>query len=90
MKIKNTFVLRTVAGSNVVVPTGADMMDFNGMITLNETGAFLWEKLQNDTSVAELTQAMLAEYRGITAEEAEADIKEFIQTLEKKGIIENG
>ncbi len=90
MKIKDTFVLRSIAGSSIVVPTGAEMMDFNGMITLNETGAFLWEKMQSETDIASLTEAMLAEYTGISREDAEADIKEFIATLDAKGIIENG
>ena len=90
MKIKDTFVLRSIAGSSIVVPTGAEMMDFNGMITLNETGAFLWEKMQSETDIDSLTEAMLAEYTGISREDAEADIKEFIATLDAKGIIENG
>ena len=90
MKIKDTFVLRSIAGSSIVVPTGAEMMDFNGMITLNETGAFLWEKMQSETDIASLADAMLAEYTGISREDAEADIKEFIATLDAKGIIENG
>ncbi len=90
MKVKNTFVLRNVAGSNVVVPLGADMMNFNGMVTLNETGAFLWEKLKSETSVKELTEELLSEYSGITKEEAEKDVAEFIKTLDSKGIIENG
>ena len=44
MKIKDGFLLRQVAGQNVVMPMGSDL-DLNMMITLNETGAFLWMKL---------------------------------------------
>ena len=42
MKIKKGFVLRVVGGENVVVPVGEMSKKFHGMITLNETGAFLW------------------------------------------------
>ena len=45
MKIKEGFILRNVAGSNVVVPVGQATVDFNGMMSLNDTGAFLFDKL---------------------------------------------
>jgi hypothetical protein len=40
MKIKSGYIMREVADNYVVVPTGQATVDFNGMITLNETGAF--------------------------------------------------
>jgi hypothetical protein len=45
MKLKEGFVLRDVAGSCVVVPTGTDL-NFNGMISLNDTGKVLWQRLE--------------------------------------------
>ena len=62
MKIKEDFVLRKVADSYVVVPVNKLTLDFNGIINLNETGAFLFEKLQNDCEKADLLKAMLDEY----------------------------
>lgn len=59
MKVKDGFVLRNVAGSNIVVPTGRACMDFNGMITMNDTAAFIWQCLQQDTT----QEAILAEIR---------------------------
>ena len=50
MKIKEGFLLRTVAGSNIVVPIGAGSIDFSGVITLNEVGAFLWKLLEEPTN----------------------------------------
>ncbi len=46
MKIKDDFVLRKVADSYVVVPVNSLTLDFNGVMNLNETGAFLFEALQ--------------------------------------------
>ena len=49
MKIKDGYLHREVAGNIIVVPVGEASMNFNGMINLNETGAFLWklfEKVQ--------------------------------------------
>ena len=45
MQIKPGFAMRKIAGSNIVVPVGAAASDFNGMITLNDTGAFSLELL---------------------------------------------
>ena len=50
MKLKDGFLLKEIAGSWVVVPVGEQVVDFQMMITLNETGAFLWEKLKNKVS----------------------------------------
>ena len=46
MKLKDGFVLRQVAGQTVVLPCG-DALDLNMMITLNDTGTFLWERLRD-------------------------------------------
>ena len=84
MKIKEDFVLRKVADSYVVVPVNKLTLDFNGIINLNETGAFLFEKLQNDCEKADLLKAMLDEYE----EKASADIDTFIQKLREADVLE--
>lgn len=61
MKIKEGFLLREVVGQNVVLPAG-DTLDLNVMITLNETGAFLWERMQDETNQEALVEALLGEY----------------------------
>ena len=48
MKIKNGFAKREIAGSYIVVPVGKEASEFNGMITLNESGSFFWDCLQNE------------------------------------------
>lgn len=88
MKIKNTFVLRNLAGSNVVIPVGSDLVDFNGMITLNETGAFLWECLKEHKTRDDLADALMNEYTGAEKQEIEKDVDDFLAVLDKNGIIE--
>lgn len=80
MRIKDGFVLRKVAGSYIAVAVGEEAVSFNAMVTTNETGAFLWEKLKNDTTEEELVSALLAEY-DVDAETAKADISEFLSKL---------
>lgn len=86
MKIKEGFLLREVAGETVVIPSG-DSLDLNMMITLNSTGAFLWEKLQADTTEEALTAALLAEYDVDEATAKEA-VKAFVAKLKENDIVE--
>lgn len=87
MKIADGYLLRTVAGKNIVVSIGDDV-SFNGMITLNDTGVFFWNLLQKETSKEEILQAVLKEY-DVTAKEASCDIDEFIQKLKAAKILED-
>ena len=81
MKLKNGFVLRTVAGETVVLPSG-DVTNFDMMITLNDTGRFLWEKLEAETSEEELVKAVLAEY-DVTEDRAAASVQAFVARLKE-------
>jgi len=82
MKIKEGYVLRQVAGENIVIPSGTDL-DLNMMITLNETGKFLWEQLQEEKTEQQLLDAVLAAYEGTDPAEALKYIKKFIDNLKK-------
>jgi hypothetical protein len=86
MKIEKEYILREIAGDYIIVPVRAAALEFNGMITVNETGAFLWEKLREGTTKEELLHAMLEEYE-VSEKEAEADIQEFLQMLQKNKIL---
>lgn len=86
MKLKEGFLLRQVAGQTVVLPTGGDL-DLNMMITLNDTGAFLWEKLAEETTEAALTAALLAEY-DVDSETAGAAVSAFVEKLNGHGFLE--
>ncbi len=87
MKIAEGYLLRTVAGKNIVVSIGNDV-NFNGMITLNDTGVFFWNLLQKETSKEEILSAVLKEY-DVTREEASRDIDEFIEKLKAAKILED-
>ncbi len=87
MKIKDDFALRKVADSYVVVPVNSLTLDFNGVINLNETGAFLFEQLQKGIAKEELVEKMLDEY-DVTREKASADIDLFINKLKDADVFE--
>ena len=88
MKIKNGFISRQVAGSNVVVATGAQSKLFNGIIKLNESGLILWNKLVAGADKADLVSALLEEY-DISEEVAECDVDKFVGVLRDAGAIED-
>lgn len=87
MKLKDGFILRDVAGQTVVLPSGADM-DLNMMITLNETGKFLWTLLENEKTEAELVSALLAEY-DVDEKTAAAAVAGFVAELNKNEFLAN-
>lgn len=87
MKIKDDFILRKVAESYVVVPVGSMTLDFNGIINLNETGAFLFGILQKGAEKDELLSKMLDEY-DVTLQKAESDINDFVRKLKDADILE--
>ena len=88
MKIKNGFMLRNVAGNNVVVAVGKATMDFNGLITLNDSGTYIWSLLsEKDLSISELTDKVCEKYE-IDRETAQNDVDEFVNKLKGAGIIE--
>lgn len=87
MKIKPDYLLRKVADSYVVVPVGKATVDFNGMINLNGTGAFLWQQLQKGANEETLLKAMLSEY-DVDEETAAEGIDSFLSKLREADLLE--
>lgn len=85
MKIKDGFILRQMAGKMVALPTDGDI-DLNTMITLNETGAFLWERLMADTTEDALVAALLAEY-DVDENTARKSVQRFVERLQANGFL---
>lgn len=81
MKLKDGFILRTVAGETVVLPAGG-VTDFDMMITLNDTGKFLWERLAVATEEEDLVKDLLAEY-DVTEELARKSVAAFVARLKE-------
>lgn len=86
MKIKDGFILREVAGNFIVVAVGDAVKNFNGVINLNETGAFLWKILEKGGDEQSLVSALLSEY-DVSEEIAVDDVKAFITKLTEAGLV---
>lgn len=79
MKIKEGYLLHKISGQTVVLPTGGEL-DLNVMITLNETGAFLWEHMQSETDEDTLVKVLLDEY-DVDEETAGKCVAAFVEKL---------
>lgn len=86
LKIDKEYVLRQIGDDYIIVPVGQAALSFNGMITVNETGAFLWGQLLKGTNKEELLQNMMETYE-VTQEEASRDIDEFLEVLHANNIL---
>ena len=86
MRIKNDFILRQVADNYLVVAVGDAVKDFNGIINLNETGAFLWKILENGATEEELVKKLTEEY-DVTEETAKRDVGTFVAKLAEANLL---
>ena len=85
MKIKDGFVLQEVAGDTVVLPVDA-ALNMNMMITLNDTGRFIWQLMEQETDEAAIVSALLAEY-DVDADTAAKCVADFVAKLSSHGFL---
>ncbi len=86
MKVEKDFVLREIAGDYIIIPTGKMVLKFNGLITVNEVGVSLWKMLQEGATLDQLVRGILDEY-DVDEKTAREDIQEFLDQLDKGGIL---
>lgn len=87
MKLKENFVLREIAGNNVILPLGAATVDFNGMMRLNDSGVLLWRALEKGADRETLAEVLLAEYE-VERDVALRDVDSFINKMIEAGCID--
>lgn len=86
MKIKNGFVKKEIAGSEIVVPVGVEAQKFNGMITLGGPAGFFWDCFQNDITIDDAVKLVTDEY-DIDADTARKDLEGFVKMLEDNNLL---
>ncbi len=79
-------VTRDVAGERIIVPIKSHVGDLEGVYTLNELGAMLWQLINGQTTARELAEAVRNEY-DVGSAEAEKDVVDFLRSLEDAGLI---
>ena len=82
MRIKEGYIIRKLGLGFVVVTIGDASNEFNGLIRLNESGAFLWQSIMDGADTKKkLVAEMLDRYDGLDEETAEKDLDEFLATV---------
>ncbi len=87
MKIKKGFMLRNVGDKNIVVAVGKASLELNGLITLNETGAFIWKMLQHGCEYDDILKAILNEF-DTNEETAKIGIDAFLEEVRTANLLE--
>lgn len=87
MHVISSFFIREVAGERIAVPAGAAAAKFSGIISLNESAAFLLAALSDEQTEESLLAAMLEEF-DTDAATARADIADFLASLRTLGLLE--
>ena len=88
MKIKEGFILRSICGEYVVVGEGLTQVNFNKMLSLNESAAYLWKEIQGkEFGRDDLVKLLLDRYE-VTPEQAKADVDKLIASWKEEGVVE--
>lgn len=86
MKAADDFIFKKTSEVGVILPVGERRDKFCGVVTLNETGSLLWEKLQSGSDREELINALLCGYE-VDRTTAAEDVDKFINKLRSAGLI---
>lgn len=91
MKLADGYMVCEVAGGYCILPVGQNVVDYNHIFNLNDTGYFLCNQLQEDLTYAQLLERMAAEYE-VTEEGEEMsllrkDLDTFLMQLRTRKLL---
>lgn len=87
MKRKADFMIQNVGGEWLLVPLGAQVVDMNGLVMLNDTSACVWELLAQDRTADELAGAVTEKF-DVDPATALADVRTFLDEIAGMGLLE--
>ena len=88
MKLKDGFILRQICGEYIVVGEGLAQVNFNKMLSLNETAAYLWDAVKGKEFTPEDMVKLLQDRYEVTAERAAQDVEKLLAVWVKEGVAE--
>lgn len=86
MKTNPDFILRQIAGENILVPCGEAAKRINGLINLNSTAAFIWKNLDEVKDLDELSARVMEEFE-VDEETAKQDVEGLTRELTMIGMV---
>jgi len=88
MKIKTGFKLRTIVGEHIITGEGVERVNFNKIITLNDTAVYLWENLVGKEFTEDDVVKLLTDEYEVTEEIARKDVKNLLSKWEEAGLLD--
>ena len=88
MRIKEGFILRPLLGEHIVVGEGLAQVNFDKMLALNESAAYLWEKVAGKDFTRDTLVQLLLDRYDVSAGQAAADVDRLLDSWQKKGLVE--
>ncbi|HZK21889.1 MAG TPA: PqqD family protein [Oscillospiraceae bacterium] len=88
MKLNENYILRTVAGSDVVVAVGKEAAKLRGMMNLNDTAAFIWRCLEKGFDEEKIIEKLKEEYTGADDKTLRLEVQTFLDKLINMGIVQ--
>lgn len=88
MKIKEGFILRSICGEYIVVGEGLAQVNFNKMLSLNESAAYLWKEAEGKEFTQEDLVKLLLDKYEVSQEQAAADVEKLTATWIQEGVVE--
>jgi hypothetical protein len=79
-------VTRKTGNEYVLVPVTDNIADMDSVYTLNETGAYIWEQIDGEKTVAEIIDLVTQEYE-VDKDTAGKDVFDFIINMREFLII---
>ncbi len=86
MRISDGFTLRTICGEHVVIGEGLAQVNFNKMLSLNATAAYLWEQVQGKDFTVEDLVTLLTDKYEVLADQARQDALKLVQMWQEQGV----
>ena len=87
MKIKDGYILKEVAGSNIVIATGKQKLNFNGIMTFNSVGADVFNMLDGTNSVDEIVVKIANDY-GVSVERVKTVVENLIKKMKEHNLLD--
>ena len=86
MRRKNNYVIKNIGNENILVPIGKEVLNLNGILVLNDTARFIWDRLEKENSAEELIKSVINEY-DIDIKTADKEVEIFIEELKSRGLV---
>lgn len=87
MKIKEGFSLRNMLDINIIIAEGKENINFNKVISLNDSAAYLWNEIIGKDFTEEDMVKLLTDKYEVSEKQASADVHEIVKQWTDAGLI---